>query len=140
MSEDKEKVTEVTPTKEDEDIAALITKRRGNISAVARNLKVARKTVYHKIKNSAYLQDVLEDSRETMLDNAEDKLGLSVKKGEAWAICFVLKTQGKSRGYVEKQEIQHSGSIEHKPAIDLSKLNKDELVAFKELLAKTNAE
>jgi hypothetical protein len=90
-----------------------------------------------------FLKDALEDSRETTLDNAEDKLGLAVKKGEAWAICFLLKTQGKSRGYVER--IEQTGAdggaiqIENK-AQDLSKLSNDELLQLKEIQKKLNAE
>lgn len=103
-------MTDVTPTKEEEQTAKLIETKRGNISAVAKCLKIARKTVYEHIKNSVYLQDVLADAREKTLDNAEDKLGLAVNKGEAWAVCFTLKTQGQKRGYIEKQQHEHTGA------------------------------
>src|ERR1051325_11199365 len=109
MSEEKDKkltdeLTELTPTKEEEDLGKIITKKNGNISAVAKSVKLSRFTVHKKIKASKYLQQAVEDAREKMLDDAEDKLGLSVRKGEAWAVCFVLKTQGKKRGYVERIE------------------------------------
>jgi len=39
-----------------------------------------------------------------MLDNAESVLYKAVLNGEAWAVCFFLKCQGKSRGYIERQE------------------------------------
>jgi hypothetical protein len=99
-------VTKVTPKKADEikTIADLLTKKDGNISAVAKCLKIARKTVYEKINKSKLLQDVLEDSREKTLDDAEDMLGKAIRKGEAWAVCFTLKTKGKKRGYVERIE------------------------------------
>ena len=101
--------TDVTPTKEEEQAAKLIESKRGNISAVAKSLKLARKTVYAHIKASPYLQDALADAREKSLDDAEDQLGNAVRKGEAWAVCFTLKTQGQARGYVEKQKHEHSG-------------------------------
>ncbi len=107
MSQETE--TEVTPTKDEEQTAKLITSKRGNISAVAKSLKMSRKAIYARIHNSAYLQETLADARETSLDDAEDKLGDAVRKGEAWAVCFTLKTQGQSRGYVEKIKAEHSG-------------------------------
>ena len=40
-----------------------------------------------------------------MLDNTESALYVAALRGEAWAVCFLLKTQGKSRGYVERAEL-----------------------------------
>jgi hypothetical protein len=45
--------------------------------------------------------------KETVLDLAEGKLYEAIRKGEAWAICFFLKTQGKARHYSER--IEHTG-------------------------------
>ena len=30
------------------------------------------------------------------------KLGKAVKEAQGWAVCFILKTQGRSRGYVTR--------------------------------------
>jgi hypothetical protein len=92
-------------------IEAGIKRHNGNISAVARALKVSRKTLYQHISANETLQQVLEDSRESMLDDAEDALQKAIKDGQPWAVCFALKTKGKSRGYVEKQEIEQSGEM-----------------------------
>jgi hypothetical protein len=35
----------------------------------------------------------------------------AVLAGEAWAVCFYLKTQAKDRGYVERSEVQHSSEV-----------------------------
>ena len=37
---------------------------------------------------------------------AELSLFKAIQTGEAWAVCFYLKTQGKDRGYVERYETQ----------------------------------
>ena len=42
---------------------------------------------------------------------AELALYKAIQDGEGWAVCFYLKTQGKQRGYIERQEIEHSGAI-----------------------------
>ena len=83
----------------------LIATHRGNVSAVARQLKMPRSSVHVIIQADPVLKQLLDDERERMLDNAEDRLGLAVDKGEAWAVCFTLKTQGKERGYSERQEL-----------------------------------
>jgi hypothetical protein len=40
-----------------------------------------------------------------MIDNVESVLYSKALAGEAWAVCFFLKTQAKHRGYVERQEL-----------------------------------
>jgi len=86
-------------------VTAAIRDMNGNISAVARRLGVCRQTVYNYIERHPSVKDALVEARETMLDNAESVLYRAVLNGEAWAVCFFLKTQGKSRGYVERQEV-----------------------------------
>jgi len=41
------------------------------------------------------------------LDLAEFALTLAVIDREPWAVKFMLSTQGKNRGYVEKQQIEN---------------------------------
>ena len=40
-----------------------------------------------------------------MVDLAEQKLWESIQHGEPWGITLCLKTLGKDRGYVERQEV-----------------------------------
>lgn len=87
------------------DVEQHIEPTKGNVAAIARALGTSRGTVWNRIQSSPPLQKLLADARETMLDNAESSLYRAVLAGEAWAVCFFLKTQGKSRGYVERQEV-----------------------------------
>lgn len=82
----------------------------GNISAAARSLGVTRQALQFRIEKNPELAQIVIDARESRVDIAEDKLGESLLLREAWAVCFTLKTLGKSRGYVEKQEVEVSGS------------------------------
>lgn len=77
----------------------------GNVSAAARALGVKHSTLFYRLKKSARLQEARILAEEQALDVAEDSLLKAVKKGEAWAVCFLLKTRGKRRGYVERQEV-----------------------------------
>ena len=91
----------------------------GNVSAAARRLDVAHPTLWNRIKRSERLQEARVEATEQALDLAEESLITAVKAGEAWAVCFLLKTRGKRRGYVERQEasVQLSGEADFLAAL-----------------------
>lgn len=91
----------------------------GNVSAAARLLNVDHSTLFHRIKRSERLQEARTMAEEQTLDLAEDGLVSAVKDREAWAVCFLLKTRGKKRGYIEKQEqsVQLSGEADFLAAL-----------------------
>ena len=76
----------------------------GNISAVARAFDVTRTAVYNYIKKHDMWGEV-EEQREKILDNVESTLYKQALAGNTTAMIFWLKCQGKSRGWVERQEI-----------------------------------
>jgi hypothetical protein len=92
-----------------EKVIKAIEDTRGNVSAAAKSLRVSRTTLYKYINERATVKAALDEARETMLDNAESALYRAVLNGESWAVCFYLKTQGKSRGYVERAELTGAG-------------------------------
>lgn len=103
----KGKGTKPTPKKEEAEekqLADLLAEHHGNISCVARALNLGRKTVYDRISKSERLKEALADAREIQIDEAEDSLGQAVREKQGWAVCFYLKTQGRRRGYVEKDD------------------------------------
>lgn len=78
------------------------------VSVAARNLGCNRRTIQRYAKRHETVREALEDARELMTDTAELALYKAIRDGEAWAVCFYLKTQGKQRGYVERSE--HTGA------------------------------
>ncbi|CAK0770244.1 hypothetical protein CCP3SC15_400017 [Gammaproteobacteria bacterium] len=78
---------------------------KGNVSMVARHFGMSRQTLYKYINDRVTVQAALAEARDTMIDNVESALYSAALAGEGWAVCFFLKTQGKSRGYVERNEI-----------------------------------
>lgn len=88
-------------------IEAAIIKAFGNLTVASKSLKVTRKTIYEWIEKDG-LDDVIEESRNGALDFVENKLMSRINEGSDTAIIFFLKTQGKSRGYIDKQEIDHN--------------------------------
>lgn len=91
-------------------VAQWLTLYKGNVSAVARQIKVTRAAVARVISLDPNLKQVLADSRESMVDDAESMLHAAIADREAWAICFTLKTLGKSRGYIERSPAEQVAS------------------------------
>ena len=100
----------------------------GNVSAAARVLNVDHSTLFHRLRKSERLQKARTMAEEQTLDLAEDGLVSAVKDREAWAICFMLKTRGKKRGYIERQEqeVQLSGDADFLAALRNSGRMRDE--------------
>lgn len=88
-------------------IKAALKASAGNVTEAARALGISRSALYQRINNSAELQATLVDAREELVDLAESALRKRIQRGDITAIIFTLKTLGKARGYVERQE--HSG-------------------------------
>ena len=77
----------------------------GMISPAARKLGCSRTTIRRYLAEYPEIAEAIEDANEEVNDIAELKLLDAIKRGEAWAICFRLKTKAKNRGYVEKAEL-----------------------------------
>ena len=82
-----------------------IKKNGGAVYLAARELGCAPNTIYNRMKKTPALKQAVEDARGEVVDYAEQKLRLAILNGEPWAIAMALKTIGKSRGYVERQEV-----------------------------------
>lgn len=85
-------------------IEKAIVKAFGNLSTAAKSLSVDRATLYKWIEQEG-LEEAVIEGRNTRLDFVESKLDQKINSGDTTAIIFFLKTQGKNRGYVERQEI-----------------------------------
>ena len=98
------------PTKKEIDrIADAVRKGDGLQSTTAKQLNISRQVFRDWMKKYPVIVKALDDAKELMLDVAECQLHKEIKKGRAWAICFYLKTQGKARGYIERQEVTGAG-------------------------------
>jgi uncharacterized protein YwgA len=98
------------PQRTDQQIVDAVTEARGMVSVAARKLGISRRTIYNRMKSSGEIAAAVEDSREFTTDVAELKLFQAIEKGEAWAVCFYLKCQGQSRGYIERHKHELTGS------------------------------
>ena len=101
------------PILDPELVAAALVEYSGNVSYVAKRFGVARSSVIQLIAKKPSLQKITQDCREAMIDVAVSALQRAIIAGEAWAVCFFLKTQGKSRGFSERP----SPDASHKPLV-----------------------
>ena len=88
-----------------EQIIAALGESHGMIAPAARSLGCSRDTIRRYLAEYEEIAQAIADEREATTDLAENKLRDAIIRGEAWAICFYLKCQGKSRGYVERGEL-----------------------------------
>lgn len=90
------------------EVEAQLRSSSGNVTVAANNLGVTRNYLHLYISKHG-LQGIVDEARQSMVDIAESALKRAVINGEAWAVCFTLKTQGKQRGYVERVQQEISG-------------------------------
>lgn len=88
-----------------EAVAKALAETNGLVFMAAERLKVSARTVYRYGERYPSVREAMEHQKGKRLDTAEASLWRAVLAGEAWAVCFYLKTQGKQRGYVERREI-----------------------------------
>jgi len=97
--------------------AEIFEKSFGNISQSCKGAGISRQTFYRWKQSEAQTdKDFIEylvaiEPEERFVDFAEDALTKKINAGDTTAIIFALKTKGKKRGYVEKSEVEHGGTI-----------------------------
>lgn len=80
-------------------------KTMGIVTQACKITGVGRTTFYRYLKEDAEFAKKVRDIENVALDFAESKLHKNIDKGRETSIIFFLKTKGKKRGYIERQEI-----------------------------------
>lgn len=81
----------------------------GIVSVAAKNAGIHRSTHYEWYKNDPEYKKQVDDVHNICLDFAEGKLFENIKNNKETSIIFYLKTRGKGRDYVERQEFDMGG-------------------------------
>ena len=89
-------------------------KSLGVVTTACKSAQVARSTFYDYMAKYPEFKKSVEDISEIALDFAESKLHQQISEGNTTATIFYLKTKGKKRNYIERQEIQHDAKLESK--------------------------
>ena len=78
----------------------------GIISLIARRLSTERRFVYTYLENEPLAKQILQESKEEVLDIAESHLLKGITEGNKEDIKWYLARIGRKRGYQERPETQ----------------------------------
>lgn len=124
------------------EILSVIEPNYGLRTQIANRLGCSLQTVRRYAKEFPEIQEALANQDDRVNDLAELSLIRAIIKGEAWAVCFRLKTRAKDRGYVERKEVSGPGGgpIQHQDLdIDVSMLTDEQNAQLQELLGAITA-
>ncbi len=80
-------------------------KSLGVVTTACKQTGVNRSTFYEWYNKDEEFKKAVDDIGNVALDFAESQLHKQIKDGNSTATIFYLKTKGKKRGYIERQEI-----------------------------------
>lgn len=97
--------TELTPKK---TMLDALERSLGIVSTACEKAGISRQTHYNWLKDDPEYKEAVRAIEERTIDFAESHLHALIKDKNPAATIFFLKTKGKNRGYVERQEIEVS--------------------------------
>lgn len=86
-------------------ILEALEKHLGIVTTACRTVGVGRTTFYGWLNDDKEFAKKVEDVQNIALDFAESQLHKQIGDGNTSATIFYLKTKGKGRGFIERQEI-----------------------------------
>ena len=92
-----------------EALLQALEKSLGVVTRACKQVGIGRATFYRWLDEDKNFKDNVNSIQEVALDFAESQLFNQIQDGSTAATIFYLKTKGKRRGYVERQELEHSG-------------------------------
>lgn len=100
-------------------------KSLGIVTTACKQVGIHRSTHYEWYKTDDKYKQEVDDISDVTLDFAESQLHKQINEGNTSATIFFLKTKGKKRGYIEKNEIEIIND-----EIDLSSISDEDLKNF----------
>ena len=99
-------------TIKDSEIVEALRECKGLIYLAAAKLGCTHSDLDFRVKTNDYLANLCKSERGVIVDKAEAKLVEAMESGAKWAIELILKTLGKERGYVERQEVHNLSKVQ----------------------------
>jgi hypothetical protein len=84
-------------------------KSLGVVTSACKTVGIGRTTHYLWMDSDPEYKAAVDSIADVAIDFAESQLHKQIKEGNSTATIFFLKTKGKKRGYVERQEIDAVG-------------------------------
>lgn len=77
----------------------------GIVTTACKSVGIDRKTHYRWLNEDEEYANAVNSLTDVTLDFAESQLHKKIMEGDTTATIFFLKTKGKKRGYIERQEL-----------------------------------
>lgn len=81
-------------------------KSLGVVTTACKSVGVSRGIFYKYYNEDPDFKEAVDDVENISLDFVESQLFKQIKEGNTAASIFYLKTKGKKRGYIEKQQVE----------------------------------
>lgn len=104
-------------------------KSLGIVTTACKIVNIERNTHYRWMREDENYKNLVNGIEDIAIDFAESKLHTQISKGDTIATIFYLKTKGKKRGYIEKQEITQTNFN-----VDAKDLDEAEIKRIKDAL------
>jgi len=88
------------------ELISALTKNLGIVSSACEALGISRTTYYKYYNEDSEFRSEVDNVGESTLDFVESKLFDLISNGNVAATIFYMKTKGKRRGYIERQEAE----------------------------------
>jgi hypothetical protein len=98
-------MSEQNLTLKKEAMIKALEKSLGVVTSACRSVGISRTTHYEWLQTDTEYNKAVQSLSDLALDFAESKLHSLIEEGDTTATIFYLKTKGKQRGYIERQEL-----------------------------------
>jgi len=102
-----------------ESIINALEQTLGVVTSACKIVGINRSTFYRWLEDDAEFKRDVNDISNIALDFAESKLHEQIRDNNTTATIFYLKTKGKKRGYIERQEITGADGIANNFKIEI---------------------
>jgi len=112
------------PLEKKQQLLKILRKNNGFVSYACKELNIARSTYYDILNSDEEFKAEVEQINEDNIDIAENSLMEQIKSQNFISTIFYLKTKGRSRGYVERENNDKQVIEVHIPQLPTQQINK----------------
>lgn len=113
-------------------VLSALEKTLGIVTQACNVANVSRSEFYLWKKQDIEFAEAVDGISEIVLDFAESSLHRQIQAGNTSATIFYLKCRGTQRGYIERQEIDLKGELEHNVIVMLPDNNRSKRIESNE--------
>jgi hypothetical protein len=109
-----------------------LTASLGVVTTACKDVDIARQTHYRWMQEDEEYKRAVDDVADIALDFAESMLYKQIEGKDTTATIFYLKTKGKKRGYIERNELTGADGKDLNPGITIELIDSSDKVTNEE--------